>query len=131
MRVYTPNVKEIVPIRNNGHDLALRKWGWGVALQISIDNLLVALLIALGPEPDQGAANDRVLDSLLSIDQRNTRQTRFNGLADDPSACRYFADAEARRKCMIRTSRIAQSGAAEPAGSYPETLIWLAPTEPR
>jgi hypothetical protein len=100
-------------------------------MQISIDNLLVALLIALAPEPDQGAGNDRFLDTLLMADQRNERQKQLNALTDDPSACRYFADVEARRKCMIRTSRMAQSGAAEPAGFYPETVIWLTPTEPR
>ena len=100
-------------------------------MQITIDNLLVALLIALAPEQDQGAANDRILDNLLMADQRNERQKQLNALVDDPSACRHFADAEARRKCMIRTSRMARAGAGESTGSHPETVIWVTPTEPR
>jgi hypothetical protein len=99
-------------------------------MQISIDNLLVALLMVLAPEQDQGAANDRVLDSLLTTEQRSDAP-RVKAMADDPSVCRHFADPEARRKCTIRTSRMALSGAAEPAGSYPETVIWLTPAEPR
>ena len=98
-------------------------------MQISIDNLLVALLMVLAPEQDQGAANERVLDNLLTTEQRS-EAPRVKAIADDASACRYFADAEARRKCTIRTSRMALSGAAELTGPFPETVIWLAPTQP-
>ena len=101
-------------------------------MQITIDSLVVALLMALAPETEQGPGQDRTLDGLLSNppEQRSSRQPG-GVLANDPSACRYYADPEARRKCTVRTGRMAQSGAAEPAPSYPETVIWLAPLEPR
>jgi hypothetical protein len=100
-------------------------------MQITIDSLIVALVLALAPEQDQGAATDRIVDSLLSgsAEQRSGQQPVVN--TSEPAACRYFADREARRKCAIRTSRLAASGSAEPDLSFPETIIWIAPAEPR
>jgi hypothetical protein len=97
-------------------------------MQITIDSLVLALLVALAPEQEPGHGNDRILDTVLTEPQ-STLPTPVN--ASTPSACQYFVDSEARRKCAIRTSRTDQSGAAERRTSYPETVIWLAPLEPR
>src|SRR5262245_13820907 len=97
-------------------------------MQISIDGLLVALLVVLAPEQEP-ASEQRVLAG-LAVDPQAQQERRDSALTNDPSACRYFADAEARRKCAIRTARPAPSGAPLSAASYPETVIWLAPAEP-
>jgi hypothetical protein len=100
-------------------------------MQISVDNLMVALLIVLAPEPEQGV--DRAIDSLLTAESQAGQQNQLSGAAEDPSACRYFVDPDARRKCAIRTSRMPTpaAGVAAPTSSHPETVIWLTPNEPR
>jgi hypothetical protein len=98
-------------------------------MQITIDSLVLALLVALAPEQEPGHGNDRILDGMLTEPQ-SARPAALAG-PQPPSACQYFVDSEARRKCAIRTSRTALSGAAEPHASYPETVIWLTPLEPR
>jgi hypothetical protein len=97
-------------------------------MQISIDGLLVALLVVLAPE--QEPANEQRVLAGLAVDPQAQQERRNSSLTDDPSACRYFADAEAHRKCTIRTARPAAAGSAESSASYPETVIWLAPAEP-
>ena len=98
-------------------------------MQMSIDGLLVALLVVLGPEQEAVTTNDRTLAG-LAVNPQIQQEKRDSGLATDASSCRYFADPEARRKCAIRTSRPAQSGAAERDPDYPENTIWLTPAEP-
>ena len=99
-------------------------------MQISIDSFVVALLMALSPEPEPGAMADRMVDGALTPAPEQ-RQQQLNVLVQEAAACGYFVDPEARRKCVVRTSRIVQSGAIEPGASFPETVIWLAPLEPR
>jgi hypothetical protein len=96
-------------------------------MQITIDSLVLALLVALSPEPDQNAANERMIDGAFT-EPRSARHGPLGPLPD-PSACSYFVDTEARRKCLIRTSRGARSGADEPLP--PESVIWVSPVEPR
>jgi len=98
-------------------------------MQMSIDGLLVALLVVLAPEQEPGSANDRLLAG-LTADPQARQQRRNDAPAADASACHYFADAEARRKCTIRTSRPALSGSPDRSRDYPETVIWLVPSEP-
>jgi hypothetical protein len=98
-------------------------------MQISMDNLLVALFLALSPDQDQNSANESAT-ALLHLDQQALRLRQQSTATENLPACRIFADAEARRKCMIRTERASASGAVEPRRSYPETVIWLAPVEP-
>ena len=100
-------------------------------MQMSIDGLLVALLVVLAPEQElgPGQTNDRTLAG-LNVNPQVQQERRDIALATDVSTCRFFADAEARRKCTIRTSRKLPSGSAERDPVYPETVIWLAPTEP-
>jgi hypothetical protein len=98
-------------------------------MQMSIDGLLVALLVVLAPEQEPTMTNERALAG-LAPDPQVQQERRDSAMTTDPSACRYFADQEARRKCAIRTSRPVASGAPNPISTYPETLIWLAPSEP-
>ena len=89
-------------------------------MPMSIDGLLVALLVVLAPDQEPSGALDG-----LAFDPQAQRQAPA-----DAAACRLFVDIEARRKCTIRMSRPAASGAAEPTLSFPETVIWIAPAEP-
>jgi hypothetical protein len=100
-------------------------------MQMSIDGLLVALLVVFAPEQHEPSpGNERVLAGLVP-DPQVQQERRNSALTADPSACRFFADSEARRKCTIRTSRpAAASGSAETSSSYPESVIWMAPAEP-
>ena len=106
---------------------AIEDKGW--PMQMSIDGLLVALLVVLGPEQEAVAASDRTLAG-LGVNPQVQQEKRDSGLATDAAACRYFADPEARRKCAIRTSRPVQSGSTERNQDYPESVIWLTPAEP-
>lgn len=95
-------------------------------MQITIDSLVLALLVALSPEPDQNG--DRMIDGTFT-EPRSAQQGPLGAPPPDPSACGYFVDTEARRKCLIRTSRGARSGANEPRPT--ESVIWVTPLEPR
>jgi hypothetical protein len=95
----------------------------------SLDSLLIALLVALGPveqELPAGVENDRFHDGFKQGYHQLTVRPEKTGRSED-GACRYFIDAHARRNCEIRTKR-ALSGAAEPG--YPSQVIYLAPSEP-
>ena len=95
----------------------------------AVDSLLVAILVVLTPEADPGHANERLLSGVQTDQQAEQPEKPKVKPPQDPEACRYFVDPEARRKCAIRASR-AGSGAAEPQQAFPEGLFWLAPREP-
>jgi hypothetical protein len=99
-------------------------------MQIPIDNLLVALLVVLAPDQENAPSGEPVLGGLLTPDRQIERQQDLGATPDDLTACGAFADAEARRKCAIRTGRLTASGAVEPGAPFPEAVIWLAPAEP-
>jgi hypothetical protein len=92
----------------------------------SVDTILFTLAVALTPA---GERNERLFAGIGNDLQAQQEREAADG-ARDPGACRYFVDPEARRKCVVRTSR-AGSGAAEPPPSFPEATIWIAPEEPR
>src|SRR5687767_1385706 len=82
-------------------------------MQTSFDSLLVALFVALSPAENDGQA------SLFTESFRQGFQQGYEGLRlraeahgqRETADCRYFADAAARGKCIVRTNR-AHSGAA-------------------
>ena len=94
-------------------------------MQSSFDSLLIALLVVLAPEQDS-RTGERLADSFQFAAPPLRRSI---DPSDGAPACRQFADAEARRKCMIRTGRSA-SGSAEVTANYPETLFWVTPADP-
>lgn len=130
MIVYGPEVKDSRPGGNeSARPCVVAKGGKGRRMPTSLDSLLVALLVALGPVEQEfpaGAENDRSLDGFRQGYHQLTVRPEQAGRSEG-GACRYFIDAQARRNCEIRTTR-ALSGAAEP--SYPSQVIYLAPSEP-
>jgi hypothetical protein len=100
-------------------------------MQTSFDSLLVALFVALSPAENDGQA------SLFTESFRQGFQQGYEGLRlraeahgqRETADCRYFADAAARGKCIVRTNR-AHSGAAETTPAYPDQTIWIAPEDP-
>lgn len=91
----------------------------------SVDGLLIALLVVLAPDRD-GSTGERLADDFQFSPPPLRRSI---DPSDGATACQQFADAEARRKCMIRTGRSA-SGSAEVTANYPETQFWVTPVDP-
>jgi hypothetical protein len=119
-----------VPIsRNHGSDLALSQQGEGGRMQSSFDSLLVALFVALSPPEHDGQAGQST-ESFRRGFQQGYEGLRLRADTQGEAAeCRYFVDAVARGKCIVRTNR-ALSGTAETIPSFPDQTIWIAPPDP-
>jgi hypothetical protein len=113
---------------NNGDyaPLCLERGAGKPPMQGSIDSLLIALFVALAPDQDLPPGERPPDRALLAMP---FEPSRSGEMAPAAAACLQFADANARRNCEIRARR-AGSGTAEPVTLHPETLFWVAPTQP-
>ncbi len=96
-------------------------------MQQTLESLLIALLVALNPAepdapsfaPDEGSGGAGPAATAppapLTVDM-------------DVDRCRNFNDPEARRNCIIRTTR-PLSGSSE-VGEFPSRTVWIAPNDP-
>ena len=94
-------------------------------MQHTLEGLLVALLVALNPSESETPTftTEDIQEAATARSGESPAPLKMDG-----ESCQRFADAAARRNCVIRTSR-ALSGSTE-ASAFPAQTVWVAPDDP-